>query len=123
KSAAQPVEPPCHKEHQGTRAPDRRQGIHSDKLSRHDRIRYIVKLLEDIPQAHWDHKTDDQPHRASGSHIACLVRTHNAPSPVCCFCVYTASVYMLLLRFPPVRFSVCTVPYYTGFPAVCNENI
>ena len=76
KTTTQPVKPSGNKKHQRTGTSDGCQRIHSQKLSRNNGIRNVVKLLENISQAHGDHKPDDQAHRISHSHIIGLIFCH-----------------------------------------------
>ena len=79
KTAGQTVEPSCHKKDQGACAPDGSQGIYSQKLTCHNGIRNIIKLLENIPQTHGDHKLDDQFYGTSRCHIICHRKCTSRP--------------------------------------------
>ena len=79
-TAAQSVKPSGHEKHQRTCAADCRQSCHADKLSCHDRIRYIIKLLKDIAQKHRDHKSYDQFYRAACRHVMYFI-VHICPLP------------------------------------------
>src|SRR5699024_9668667 len=80
KAAGQSVQPACHKKNQGTCASNGRQGVYSQKLSCHNGIRNIIKLLENISQTHRNHKLNDQFYRTSCRHIICHRKCTSRPS-------------------------------------------
>ena len=59
---------------------DRRERLITKKPADDQRVRRIIKLLENLAQKHWDREFDDQPPRAALRHIQ-RISAHSASFP------------------------------------------